>query len=109
VPVLLLLAVHVRGWTVTNLPISPSYYEGVYACNPECPHWRDQFRNCAVDGDMNSETFLCVPKFRELVALSRRRCDGCRHTDDERVCPSLPTLPRGLAPHESCSRWEAKP
>lgn len=54
----------------------------------------------------------CLPRIRELVALSRRRCDGChrfsqsptRHSDG--TCP----LRVGLIPPDGhCEDWEAKP
>jgi hypothetical protein len=80
--------------------------------------WRDmtdppEVEHCPVCNGAVDYDAIGLSKYREMVAelkeLKNRTCDGCRHDNDERVCPSVPCLPRGLAPHESCSRWESKP
>jgi hypothetical protein len=57
---------------------------------------------------------LCRPRVRELVQISRRRCDGCEHwremveddvTTGDGVCSESETL---WCDYESCSRWEER-
>jgi hypothetical protein len=48
---------------------------------------------------------LCRPRVRELVQISRRRCDGCEWLRDDARCPDVY---RNLLPDGHCSRWEER-
>jgi hypothetical protein len=93
-----------------DLPIAPDESSGEPRCQPECPsaHWSAHGVFCRSDHDRYyPPSSLCLPRIRELLAISRRRCDGCQNdTEGHGVCPDINGA---LAPDGSCSRWEAKP
>jgi hypothetical protein len=107
--------------TMTDHPIRPTIVNGLPLCSAECPllHPGDLSLVvitgsgcCLTHQPVDPGSSLCLPRVRELVAVSQRRCDGCRHWERYGV------LSRGTCAawvgasladeDESCSRWEAK-
>ena len=96
-------------------PIAPDESGDVPLCVASCARarWFDRRLLCDSDnGRHYPHRAVCHPRVRELVALSRRRCDGChRYADDARAYPADGRcVTRGCATmrHDCCSRWEAK-
>jgi hypothetical protein len=102
--------------------ISPNDTGGVPVCRAECPSLvrGSVYSECAHTGQamFPSTDMLCLPRVRkmgeelaelrrQLDEISQRRCDGCRHRDDE--YPPCPARPQFMGPDGCCSRWEAKP
>ena len=95
---------------------APDESSGVPRCVRECPHYSsdDYGEECSAPGHpvVTESGRSCLPRIRELVALSRRRCDGCpRYVEDARAYPSDGRCSkRGCTTmaHDCCSRWEAK-
>lgn len=107
---------------MTDLPIAPDESTGEPRCVATCPSATpstcggvccSECVDCEVDQVSTEVGLLCLPRVRELVAISRRRCDGCRrYTEDARLYPADGRcVTRGCATmaHDCCSRWEAKP
>lgn len=102
---------------MTSLPIAPDESGDVPRCVRECPHYSsdDYGEECSAPGHpvVTEAGRFCLPRVRELVQISRRRCDGCRHwtalaETDRGFCESL-AAGHTTHPEESCSRWEARP
>lgn len=98
---------------MTSLPIAPDESSGEPRCQRECPHRSKTYPTSTVFGPCAitqrpplQHGALCLPRVRELVAISRRRCDGCRHVADFWTCPDRAGV---MGTEESCSRWEARP
>ena len=99
-----------------DLPIAPDESGDVPLCVASCARarWFDRRLLCDSDnGRHYPHRAVCHPRVRELVALSRRRCDGCAwwretpaHDDGIGHCAAHDQTRRD---GESCSRWEAKP
>ncbi len=103
---------------MADLPIAPDESEGIPECAVTCPHYITRPGTapdeCALEPEMAAEgAYLCLPRIRELLALSRRRCDGCLHWDalehrrDSGWCSVWGS--KGVGAEAFCSRWEAKP
>lgn len=105
-----------------SLPIAPDESGDVPRCWTGCGHfdierrqrgpdWYDEDGVCRHESAMREPGDICLPRVRELVALSRRRCDGCHRyepttTRHDGTCP----MRVGVVPaHGHCEEWEAKP
>lgn len=88
------VAQEVASYLVSILPLTPAAIE---IMSKELARLQDENRTLR----------------RELVAISRRRCDGCHgYTEDARLYPADGRcVARGCATmaHDCCSRWEARP
>lgn len=101
---------------MTDLPIAPDESSGEPRCWHTCPQYsasRGWAEWCHQDPArllLTHRGDLCLPRVRELVAISRRRCDGCEFLDDYRPMGDTVCLMWGSAtdPGESCSHWEAR-
>ena len=84
---------------MSSLPIDPDESSGVPRCVRECPHYSsdDYGEECSAPGHpvVTESGRSCLPRIRELVALSRRRCERGYHANS-------------TEPGDYCSRWEAK-
>jgi hypothetical protein len=100
----------------TTTDIRPDLTGDVPRCSTECPSY-DRYETrvgktrCMMPecGVIRSGQ-ICFPAVRQLVQLSQRRCDGCRHWDPRAEWCVHPSTDDdfGWKAHESCSRWEAK-
>ena len=99
-----------------DLPIAPDESGDVPRCRDSCPHCESApmatYVLCSLERTQTLRRAPCLPRIRELVALSRQRCDGCpRYVEDARAYPSDGRCSkRGCTTmaHDCCSRWEAK-
>jgi hypothetical protein len=96
---------------------APDESSGVPLCSASCPLYsegdgEETFGTCGADGGATCFASYCLPRIRELVALSRRRCDGCRrwHRTPGRAIDGVCSVRVGWVPaHGCCEEWEAKP
>jgi hypothetical protein len=90
----------------------PDESSGVPLCVESCPHYRGGYEPWCVLGSPTDPVTLCHPRIRDLVALSRRRCDGCHHwsglDDGQGACDGFGDRHSTYA-DECCSRWRARP
>lgn len=102
---------------MTDHPIAPDESSDVPRCVATCPSATVVDCGCCVDCEVDRVQtevgLMCLPRVRELVQISRRRCDGCKwwretpaHDDGYGQCVAHDQT---RAAHESCSRWEASP
>jgi hypothetical protein len=95
----------------TTTDIRPDLTGDVPRCSAECqyydierrqrgPDWYDEDGVCRHESAMREPGDVCLPAVRQLVALSRRRCDGCRDR--------LLVRCAHMRPDDYCSRWEAR-
>lgn len=93
-------------------PIAPDLTGDVPRCVVSCPSRErtlvDRYGHCTDPAQPRHGVIgdICIPRVRELVAISRRRCDGCRDWNDGLCANGMYRERR--KPGESCSRWEAK-
>lgn len=101
-----------------SLPIAPDESGDVPRCVRECPHYSsdDYGEECSAPGHpvVTEAGRFCLPRVRELVAISRRRCDGCKwwretpaHDDGHGHCAAHDQTRHAS---DCCrERWEANP
>ena len=98
---------------MTDLPIAPDESGDVPLCVASCARarWFDRRLLCDSDnGRHYPHRAVCLPRIRELVAISRRRCDGCRHSkplqEESDVFCHLWRIRQNPGGH--CNEWAAK-
>ncbi len=101
---------------MSSLPIAPDESSGEPLCHRLCQQYRH-----LVGGQVGCNLSiycvdpgktLCLPRVRELVQISRRRCDGCRHWTTHGTRTDVGWCSDGgLRDASDCcrERWEAKP
>ena len=97
-----------------NLPIAPDESGDVPRCSQRCLHFVgqsfDTYITCAIGDREQLRGSPCLPRVRELVAISRRRCDGCRHSKplqgESDVFCHLWRIRQNPGGH--CNEWAAK-
>jgi hypothetical protein len=101
---------------------APDESSGVPVCVESCQHYSSrtdeygdrQHQWCDLDPyrDTHADTEPCLPRIRDLVAISRRRCDGCQHwsplDDGQGACDGFGDRHATYA-DEVCSRWRDRP
>ena len=108
---------------MTTPDIRPDLTGDVPRCSTECPHSEQRndttettVRFCTAYGRHIEPGHICLPAVRDLVRLSRRRCDRCRNWTRSNEYPELGFC--RVNPDEEgpswcedsfCSVWEAKP